>query len=83
MASQIVNRKAGEICQSNSIKEITAQEMEQVKMKDIDKDGKQGIIAKEHVKELIGRSPDEWDSIMMRYWFDLNSKSFSRKAKIF
>lgn len=83
MASQIVNRKAGEICQNNSIKEITAQEMEQVKMKDIDKDGKQGIIAKEHVKELIGRSPDEWDSIMMRYWFDLNSKSFSRKAKIF
>ncbi len=83
MANQIVNRKAGEICQSNSIKEITAQEMEQVKMKDIDKDGKQGIIAKEHVKELIGRSPDEWDSIMMRYWFDLNSKSFSRKAKIF
>jgi hypothetical protein len=68
MAEMIMNRLAGEICDNDAVKQTTAEEMEQVKLKDIDKDGRQGIIAKERIKELIGRSPDEWDSIMMRYW---------------
>ncbi len=71
MAEKISNREAGEICDAADVIEITSQEMEQVKIKDVDKDGKQGIIPKDRVKELIGRSPDEWDSIMMRYWFEL------------
>lgn len=71
MAEKICNREAGEICNDSSIAEITSQEMEQVKIKDVDKDGKQGIVPKDKVKELIGRSPDEWDSIMMRYYFEL------------
>ena len=40
-------------------------------MKDIDKDGRLSIIPKDKIKEMIGRSPDEWDSIMMRYWFEI------------
>lgn len=71
MAEKIRNRETGEICNDDSVREITAEEMEQVKTKDIDKDGKQGIIPKDKVKEMIGRSPDEWDSIMMRYYFEL------------
>ncbi len=71
MAEKIASREAGEICSDEYVRTITAEEMEQVKLKDIDKDGKQGIIAKDRIKELIGRSPDEWDSIMMRYWFEL------------
>lgn len=71
MAEKIFNRQAGELCNNEAIREIIAEEMEQVKLKDIDKDGKQGIIPKDRIKELIGRSPDEWDSIMMRYWFEL------------
>ncbi|AWH84921.1 hypothetical protein HYN59_07180 [Flavobacterium album] len=71
MAEKIANRQAGEICTDATVIEITSEEMEQVKLKDIDKDGKQAIIPKDHIKELIGRSPDEWDSIMMRYWFEL------------
>jgi hypothetical protein len=43
-------------------------------MKDIDKDGKLSIVPKEMIKENIGRSPDEWDSIMMRYYFELQPK---------
>lgn len=78
MAEMIVNRLTGEICDDDSVREITAEEMEQVKQKDIDKDGKMGIVAKDKVKEMIGRSPDEWDSIMMRYWFVLGRKLTTR-----
>lgn len=71
MALKITNKETGEICTDETIKETTSEEMEQVKMKDIDKDGKQGVLPKDKVKELIGRSPDEWDSIMMRYYFEM------------
>lgn len=81
MAEMIVNRMTGELCDDDTVKQITSEEMEQVKIKDIDKDGKQGIIPKDKVKELIGRSPDEWDSIMMRYWFALR-KTFTTKVRV-
>ena len=45
--------------------------MGQVKIKDIDKDGKVGIMPKNVITQIIGRSPDDWDTIMMRYYFDL------------
>ena len=50
--------------------------MEQVKIKDIDKDTKLGIVPKDKTKEMLGRSPDDWDSIMMRYFFELVETSF-------
>jgi phage terminase large subunit len=78
MAQKIVSREVGEICNDDFVKEVTSEEMEQVKIKDIDKDGRQGIIPKDKVKETIGRSPDEWDSIMMRYYFELNKKKTFR-----
>jgi PBSX family phage terminase large subunit len=74
MAQKIMKREAGEICEDGNVKDITAEEMEQVKQKDIDKDGKVSVVSKDVVKELIGRSPDEWDSIMMRYYFELKPK---------
>lgn len=83
MAQKIVNREVGELCDDDVVREITAEEMEQVKMKDIDKDGKQGIISKDKVKEMIGRSPDEWDSIMMRIWFDLVPKVKIRSSGLY
>ena len=47
----------------------------------MDKDGRLTIIPKDEVKELIGRSPDEWDSIMMRYYFQLKPKSKAPKSR--
>jgi hypothetical protein len=64
----------GELCNDKTIVDIVTEEMEQIKLKDIDKDGKLTIIPKETIKEMIGRSPDEWDSIMMRYYFELQPK---------
>lgn len=51
--------------------EAITEELEQVKQKDIDSDMKKGVVPKDKVKELIGRSPDWSDTIMMRIWFDL------------
>ncbi len=76
MAQKICNRETGEICEDSSVRDITSEEMEQVKQKDIDKDGKVALVSKDIVKQMIGRSPDEWDSIMMRYWFELTPKMF-------
>jgi phage terminase large subunit len=71
MAKKIEAREVVEICQEKAVIDMVAEEMEQIKYKDIDKDGKIGIIPKDKVKEKIGRSPDDWDSIMMRYYFVL------------
>ena len=76
MAQKIVNREVGEICDNAEVKSITSEEMEQVKQKDIDKDGKVALVGKDIVKQMIGRSPDEWDSIMMRYYFELAHQVF-------
>lgn len=73
MAQKIVAREVGEVVTNSAVVEQTSEEMEQVKQKDIDKDGKIALISKDKVKEMIGRSPDEWDSIMMRYLFELQS----------
>lgn len=73
MAQKIVNREVGEICDNSKVRDQTTEEMEQVKQKDIDKDGKVALVSKDVVKKMIGRSPDEWDSIMMRYYFELHN----------
>jgi hypothetical protein len=73
MAQRIQQRGAGESCTTdNDLIEQIREEMEQIKMRDMDKDGKVKVQPKEHIKEMIGRSPDDWDSIMMRYYFELN-----------
>jgi len=76
MAEMIVKKKVGERVQDANVIDWTSEEMEQVKQKDIDKDGKIALVSKDVVKNNIGRSPDEWDSIMMRYYFELEPKMF-------
>jgi len=77
MAEKIMKREVGEIAIDPRVIEITSQEMEQVKQKDIDKDGKIALVSKDIIKQNIGRSPDEWDSIMMRYFFELVPRVFT------
>jgi hypothetical protein len=71
MAKRIEAREVVEVCNDSNIIDIVSEEMEQIKLKDIDKDGKLGLIPKDKIKALIGRSPDDWDSIMMREYFEL------------
>ena len=76
ISEMIVNRQIGEVCDDSNVIKYVSEEMEQVKQKDIEKDGKIQLIGKDIVKQYIGRSPDEWDSIMMRYFFELEPKVF-------
>ena len=72
MAAKLISeKKMYEHCRDEDIKERVIEEFEQVKQDKIDMDGKNAIISKDKVKENIGRSPDEWDSIMMRMYFEL------------
>ena len=83
--------KLSELINSNSIyivdardnqKELIIEELEQLKQKNIDLDGKKGIIGKDIVKQLIGRSPDYRDMLLMRLYFELKPTILSRKARI-
>ena len=53
------------------IKQKLVQELEVVKKKHVDKDGKNMVLPKEDIKNIIGRSPDYSDALMMRMWFEL------------
>lgn len=70
-----INR--GEIfidCSDIEVKALIVQELEQVKQHNMDKDGKKSVLPKEQVKEVLGRSPDFADTLMMREWFELRPK---------
>ena len=58
-------------CVDTTVIEKITEELEVIKQKDIDKDNKMGVIPKDKVKELIGRSPDYSDCLMMRFFLDL------------
>jgi phage terminase large subunit len=61
-------------CEYPQIKADVIQELEQVKQYNMDKDGKRQVLPKDKVKEIIGRSPDYSDTLMMREWFELAPK---------
>ena len=72
MLAEIVNANQMYIdCEDGETKDMIVEELEQVKQFNMDKDGKKRIIPKDKVKELIGRSPDYSDLLMMRMWFSL------------
>lgn len=70
--SDIVNDKnLMVISRDTKIQEWIVEELEQVKQKDVDSDKKKGVVPKDKVKELLGRSPDFSDALMMRMYFEL------------
>lgn len=76
--AELVNKKQIYIeCEDSSVREAIIEELEQIKRKDIDKDdSKKRIVPKDDIKEMLGRSPDYADTLMMRMWFEVNkSKS--------
>lgn len=47
------------------------EELDSIKMTDNSEDGKQAIIPKSEIKEMLGRSPDFADILMMRMFFEI------------
>lgn len=75
MAQRINDRKIRVEEEDVEEQEKLIQEVEQVQSRDIDKDGPLKVIRKEDVKAALGRSPDRWDSLMMRAYFELDKRS--------
>lgn len=71
LAKRINARKIAIDCEDPTVKELIIQELEQIKSKDTDKDGKLQIQPKDKIKEIIGRSPDYADALMMRMYFEI------------
>jgi len=72
--AEFINDNKIYINANGTIKEKIVQELEQVKQKSVDNDGKKGIIPKDKVKALIGRSPDFSDCLAMRMVFEYTPK---------
>lgn len=56
------------------MKEQIKEELQVIKRKNADKDGKLQINSKDEMKEILGRSPDYADALMMRMFFELKPK---------
>lgn len=62
---------------SPALKETIIEEIEQLKRKTEDSDKKQAIMPKDKIKDLIGRSPDDLDTFIMRALPELGKKTTS------
>ena len=69
--AQMVNN--GQVYISNqNHKDTIITEFEMVKQHDIDKDNKLSITPKDKIKQLLGRSPDIADALIMRVFYEIN-----------
>lgn len=74
LAEYVNNSKISIAEISPDIKKLIISDLEQIKRKDADKDGKLQVTPKEEIKANIGRSPDFGDAIMMRMLFEVKPK---------
>lgn len=71
LADFVNNHKIAIQTDSSEIKQSIIEELEQVKAKDEVMEGKLAVESKDKTKEMLGRSPDIADAIMMRMYFEL------------
>ena len=72
--AELINKsQIGITCPDITAKNNIIEELEQVRMKDADKDNKLQIIPKEQIKDFIGRSPDYSDAMAMRCYYEIDS----------
>lgn len=65
--------KQGKIYESAppSLQQLLVEELGQLKRKEDSEDRKQAIMPKEKIKDMLGRSPDDLDTYIMRAYFEL------------
>jgi len=51
--------------------QLLIEDLEQIKEKNFDKEGKRMLVPKDEIKKVLGRSPDDGDSYIMRMFFEL------------
>jgi hypothetical protein len=68
------------VLEPSIVDELTTQLLA-IKLKDVEKDGKVGVIGKDVMKKMLGVSPDIADSIMLRMYYEVkNLKSTGKYA---
>jgi phage terminase large subunit len=70
LLAELVNAHKIRVDCDLTIKELLSEELAQIKRKDGDKEGKMEIEPKEKQKEMLGRSPDIADTLVMRMYFE-------------
>ncbi len=63
-------------------KELLVEELQAIKSKDIDSDSKLKVIAKDDIKDAIGRSPDFADTLMMKKRLDYKVRLTSATVSV-
>ena len=71
LADVVRDHRAAIPCAEGDQQETTIEELEQIKGRDVEKDGKLKIVPKDEIKANIGRSCDYSDAISMRCFFDI------------
>lgn len=72
LADKINDREMYIGIEDTFVREQLSEELEYLKRKDPDSDGKLAVMRKQDEKDVLGRSPDFRDAVMMRAWFDLS-----------
>jgi hypothetical protein len=65
-----------------AVVEDLTQELLAIKLKDVDKDNKVGVMSKDDMKRILGKSPDLSDALMMRMYFELKNHKTTGKYSI-
>lgn len=68
---------------SQDEQEAIIEELEQIKGRDVEKDGKLKIVDKEEIKQNIGRSPDYADCLSMRTFFEIEAPAIEFSIDFF
>ena len=70
LATLVNEHKIAIRIEDTAVKEWIKEELQQIKTKDADKDGKLKVISKDEIKQNLMRSPDFADTLMMRMYFE-------------
>lgn len=80
--AQYINNHKIAVTADSTIRTLLIEELEQIKTKDIDKDQKLRVRPKDEIKEVLGRSPDYADALMMRMLLEYKTMSTNFDLKV-
>ena len=65
-----------------TVVEDLTQELLAIKLKDVDKDNKVGVMSKDEMKRILGKSPDLSDALMMRMYSEIKTSKTTGRYSI-
>jgi phage terminase large subunit len=66
-----INKNGVYIECDEEMRELIIEELEQLRQKKLNSDLKKGLVPKDKIKQILGRSPDFLDALLMREYFEL------------